>query len=82
MDVSGGSWIKWDRLRLNIMSKKVERKLVTVAHACNPNYSGGRDWDDCDSSQPKQKSLQDPIPTNGKPGHGGVPVIPQCRKHK
>jgi hypothetical protein len=35
-----------------------------VAHACNPSYSGGRDWEGQRSSQAQAISSQDPISTN------------------
>jgi hypothetical protein len=32
-----------------------------VAHAYNPSYSGGRDWEDCSSKPTQGRSSQDPI---------------------
>jgi hypothetical protein len=34
---------------------------VPVAHACNPNYSGGRDQEDPGSKPALRNSSQDPI---------------------
>jgi hypothetical protein len=36
-------------------------KLVLVAHACNPSYSGGRDQEDHGSKSAQVNSLQDHI---------------------
>jgi hypothetical protein len=36
-----------------------------VAQACNPNYSGGGEWEDWDSRPAGAKSSPDPISTNG-----------------
>jgi hypothetical protein len=33
---------------------------ASVAHTCNPSYSGGRDQEDCDSKPADGSSLQDP----------------------
>jgi hypothetical protein len=41
--------------------KKGKTCLVPVAHACNPNYSGGRDQEDGGLRPAPAKSLQDPI---------------------
>jgi hypothetical protein len=35
-----------------------------VAHPCNPNYSGGRDPEDCNSRPAQAKCSQNPILTN------------------
>jgi hypothetical protein len=32
-----------------------------MAHACNPNYSGGRDQEDCGSKPALANSSRDPI---------------------
>jgi hypothetical protein len=37
---------------------------VSVAQACNPSYSGGREGEDHSSMSEWAKSLQDPISTN------------------
>jgi hypothetical protein len=34
---------------------------VLVAHACNPNYSGGRDQEDCGLKPARANSSKDPI---------------------
>jgi hypothetical protein len=33
---------------------------MSVAHTCNPSYSGGRDQEDCISKPAQANSLQDP----------------------
>jgi hypothetical protein len=40
---------------------KVSCCHVSVAHACNPSYSGGRDQEDHSSKPAQANSLQDPI---------------------
>jgi hypothetical protein len=47
---------------------------VPVAHTCNPNYSGGRDQEDCSSKPAQENSSQDPISkkTYHKKRAGGV----------
>jgi hypothetical protein len=41
--------------------KELLFELGTVAHACNPNYSGGTDQEDPSSKLAWANSLQDPI---------------------
>jgi hypothetical protein len=43
------------------MSKLKRRHWVLVAHTCNPNYSRGRDQEDCGSKPTQANSSQDPI---------------------
>jgi hypothetical protein len=58
-----------------------------VAHAYNPNYSGGRDPED-DSLRPAQQGGREGgrvlkiLPQPIKAGHGGAPVIPAMGEHK
>jgi hypothetical protein len=49
--------------------------LRKVAHACNPSYSGGRDWEDGHSRPAQAKSSRDPISTNDGM-QWNAPVIP------
>jgi hypothetical protein len=37
---------------------------VLMAHACNPSYSGGRDYEDCCSKPACTNSSRDPISKN------------------
>jgi hypothetical protein len=41
-----------------------ENQPGLVAHACNPSYLGGRDWEDNYPSKSGGKSSQDPISIN------------------
>jgi hypothetical protein len=41
--------------------KKNFKRLVPVAHACNPSYLGGRDQEDLSSKPAWANSSQDPI---------------------
>jgi hypothetical protein len=41
-------------------------KKVSVAHACNPSYSGSRDQEDCNSKPTQSNSSQDSIPKKKK----------------
>jgi hypothetical protein len=43
------------------MLKDVTESWTPVAHAYNPSYSGGRDYEDCSSKSALAKSSQDPI---------------------
>jgi hypothetical protein len=40
---------------------KTKQKLLLVAHACNPSYSGGRDQEDCSLKPAWANSSRDPI---------------------
>jgi hypothetical protein len=51
------------RLHRETVSKREER-LGTVAHTCNPSYSGGRDQEDHGSKPAWVNSSQDPILKN------------------
>jgi hypothetical protein len=41
--------------------KKKQRSWAPVVHACNLNYSGGRDQEDRSSKPDQENSSQDPI---------------------
>jgi hypothetical protein len=45
----------------SMISQGMPRSQTMVAHAYNPNYSGGRDQEDCSSKSAKANSLRDPI---------------------
>jgi hypothetical protein len=45
----------------NFYFLKVYNKPMSVTHACNPSYSGGRDQEDLGSKPAWANSLQDPI---------------------
>jgi hypothetical protein len=46
--------------------KKKEILLGTMAHTCNPHYSGGRHWKDYSLRSAQAKSSQEPISTKKK----------------
>jgi hypothetical protein len=46
---------------LKAIRKKYQVSWAPVAHACNPSYSGGRDWEDCVSKPAPANTLQDSI---------------------
>jgi hypothetical protein len=43
------------------ISQKTTQSQVQVAHTFNPNYSGGRDQEDCGSKPARANSSKDPI---------------------
>jgi hypothetical protein len=48
--------------------KRIQRKECRpgmVIHICNPNYLGGKDWEDHHARSAMAKSLQDSISTDG-----------------
>jgi hypothetical protein len=47
-----------------VRKQRLFEGLSAEAHLCNPSYSGGRDWEDCDLRQAWAKRRQDPISTN------------------
>jgi hypothetical protein len=50
--------LKW----VNFMVYKLYlKKVSTVAHVCNPDYSGGRNQENYGSKTARAKSSQDPI---------------------
>jgi hypothetical protein len=52
---------------------------MLVAHACNPNYSGGRDQEDLGSKPAQANSSRDPIlknPITNKGLVGGSSRVP------
>jgi hypothetical protein len=53
-----GSW------RGCVTNLKKSHSWAPVAQNCTPNYSGGRDQEDCDSKPAWANSLRDPILTN------------------
>jgi hypothetical protein len=64
----------WMNLRRIMQSGRIEtlsKKYIYCmpgagGHACNPNYSGGRDQEDCGLEPPQANSSQDPIAKNKK----------------
>jgi hypothetical protein len=51
--------------------KKIDESQVLVAHACNPNYSGGRDQKDRGSKPAWASNLRNPVskkPSQKRPG--------------
>jgi hypothetical protein len=50
-------------------------KSGSVAHACNPTCSGGRDQEDCNWRQIQPKTPRDPMSTNENLVHWCIPVI-------
>jgi hypothetical protein len=60
--------------------KSARLSWTPVAHASNPNYLGGRDWEDCGLRSDQEKVQEAPISTNKL----GV-VVHAChpsKKHK
>jgi hypothetical protein len=49
------------KLRDSTFLKLVGRSQVLVAHACNPNYSGGRDQEVLGLKPAQANSFRDPI---------------------
>jgi hypothetical protein len=55
-------------MKLRQETQEFEVSWVLVAHACNPNYSGGRDQEDCGSKPDQANSSRDPITKKGWQG--------------
>jgi hypothetical protein len=53
------------------MEYKGKKGRVPVAHACNPNYSGGRDQEDLGSKRSGPNSSGDPILKNPHKNRAG-----------
>jgi hypothetical protein len=51
----------YNRKYYSAKNKKEIMSWTQVAHTCNPNYSRGRDQDDCSSKSAQANSLWDPI---------------------
>jgi hypothetical protein len=50
-----------DNKNIQIKFKSMQKSWTSVAHACNPSYSGGRDQEVHSSKPAKANSLQNPI---------------------
>lgn len=44
--------------------RMLKQKPSVAAHACNPSFAGGEDWEDQDSRPARAKILRDPTSTN------------------
>jgi hypothetical protein len=65
-----------------MISQGMPRSQTMVAHAYNPNYSGGRDQEDCSSKSAKANSLRDPISKKKKGWQSGSRCRPCIKKKK
>jgi hypothetical protein len=62
--------------------KKIIEKPGMVADACNPNFLGGEDKEDCTLRTVKAKSLQELISSNKIRPWWHAPVIPATQEAK
>jgi hypothetical protein len=61
----------------NTSKLKLKIKLGMVVHTSNPIYSGGRDQEDCTSSQPRQRVCE--IMSRKNPSQKGLVSGSRCR---
>jgi hypothetical protein len=69
---------------VQILSSNPRSNWVSVAHACNPNYSGGRDQEDCGSKPAWANSvtLSQKTPTHKRAGRVAQKAEHLSSKHK